>query len=46
MKYKNIALFCGSAEGNNPDYALKAREFGIRLAERISRSTMVAAASD
>lgn len=34
MKYKNIALFCGSAEGNKPVYAQQAREFGIRLAEK------------
>jgi len=34
MKYKNIALFCGSAEGNNPIYAQQAREFGILLAEK------------
>lgn len=34
MKYKNIALFCGSAEGNNPIYAQQAREFGIRMAEK------------
>lgn len=34
MKYKNVALFCGSAEGNNPVYAQQARQFGIRLAEK------------
>lgn len=34
MKYKNIAIFCGSAEGNNPIYAQQAREFGLRMAEK------------
>ena len=34
MKYKSIALFCGSAVGNNPIYAQQASEFGKRLAEK------------
>jgi len=33
MKYKSVALFCGSASGNNPKYAELAREFGKQLAQ-------------
>ncbi len=34
MKYNSIALFCGSASGNNPIYALEAARFGTMLAQR------------
>lgn len=33
MKYTSIALFCGSATGNRPEYAQQAREIGLRMAE-------------
>lgn len=33
MKYKNIAVFCGSSTGNNPNYEHKAK----KLAERLSK---------
>ncbi len=34
MKYKNIALYCGSSTGNNPAYAEEASKFGSMCAER------------
>ncbi|MCQ2284174.1 MAG: TIGR00730 family Rossman fold protein [Bacteroidales bacterium] len=34
MKYQSVALFCGSAEGNNPVYAQEAAKFGQLCAER------------
>lgn len=34
MKYKSIALFCGSASGENPIYAQEASKFGKACAER------------
>lgn len=34
MKYKSIAIFCGSATGENPVYAQEAAKFGKACAER------------
>lgn len=34
MKYKSVALFCGSASGNQPEYAELSYEFGKRLAQK------------
>lgn len=34
MKYQSLAIFCGSAEGNNPAYAQQAELFGQMCAQR------------
>lgn len=34
MKYQSIAIFCGSAEGKNPEYIQQAYLFGQMCAER------------
>lgn len=34
MKISSLALFCGSAEGNDPKYATIAQEFGQKCAEK------------
>ncbi len=34
MKYRSIALFCGSAEGHNPAYVEQARALGQRMADK------------
>lgn len=34
MKYKSLALYCGSSCGNNPEYACEAARFGEMCAEK------------
>lgn len=34
MKYKSIALFCGSATGHNPVYVEQARAFGQQMVDK------------
>lgn len=34
MKYKSLALFCGSMEGNDPQYIQQASKFGELLAKK------------
>lgn len=34
MNYKSLALYCGSSEGNNPNFIELAKEFGRRCAQR------------
>lgn len=34
MKYSSLALYCGSSQGNNPNFVELAAEFGKRCAEK------------